>query len=48
MELFSHIFLHIEHMIFWLEIFFAIEIKKCACTRFKKSPTPPNRCPLNM
>ena len=27
MELFSHIFSQIEHCFFWLEIFFAIEIK---------------------
>ena len=36
MEFFSHSFLHIEHMFFWLEIFFAIEIKKFECTRSKK------------
>ena len=37
MELFSQIFLHyIEHMFFRLEIFFAIGIKKSACTRSKK------------
>ena len=36
MGLFLHIFFHIEHMAFWLEIFFTIEIKKCACTRSKK------------
>ena len=29
-------FFHMEHMVFWLEIFFAIEIKKCLCTRSKK------------
>ena len=29
-------FFHIEHMVCWLEIFFAIEIKKCVCTRSKK------------
>ena len=37
MELFSQIFLHyIEHMFFRLEIFFAIGIKKSACTKSKK------------
>ena len=33
--IFAHFF-HIEHMFFWLEIFFAIEIKKCVCTRSRK------------
>ena len=32
---FEHFF-HIKHMFFWLEIFFAIEIKKCTCARLKK------------
>ena len=29
-------FCHIKHVAFWLERFFAIEIKSCACTRSKK------------
>ena len=32
--IFAHFF-HIEHTVFWKEIFFAIEVKTCACTRSK-------------
>ena len=36
MELFLHIFFHIELIIFLAKNFFAVEIKKCPCSRSKK------------